>query len=32
VAQDDDDAALATLRDFLSDGARFAPASPAGRS
>lgn len=32
VAQDDDDAALATLRDFLSDGARFVPASLAGGS
>lgn len=32
VAQDDDDAALATLRDFLSDGARFAPAPLDGRS
>lgn len=32
VAQDDEEAALATLRDFLSDGARFAPAPLEGRS
>ena len=28
---DDEDAALATLRDFLADGARFGPMAPAGR-
>lgn len=30
TAQDDDDAALATLRDFLASGVRFAPMPPAG--